>query len=120
MFQSLASLVNTKGWVIISGWAVVTAALFLIAPKWESVSKDDDVNFFPAGYPSVIGQSLLNRGFPKDVASSQAVVIAERADGKLSRADFDYVVALSSRFSRLKMTEPSMGIKQVVDYRVPV
>src|SRR5947209_7973329 len=75
MFQSLARLVNTRGWVIFLVWSVVAAALFLIAPKWESVSKDDDVKFFPSGYPSVIGQELLERGFPKDVASSQAVLI---------------------------------------------
>ena len=103
-----------------AGWSS-TAALFLIAPKWESVSKDDDVSFFPAGYPSVVGQALLKRGFPKDVASSQAVVIAERPDGKLTRADFDYIVALSATgSSRLKSDEPTLGIKQVVDYRVPV
>ena len=120
MFPSLARLINTRGWVIVLGWVVVTGALFWIAPKWESVSKDDDVGFFPAGYPSVIGQGLLKRGFPKDVASSQAVVVAERLDGKLTRADYDHVVALSSRLSRLKLEEPSLGIKQVVDYRVPV
>ncbi len=120
MFQSLARLVNQRGWVVIAGWAVVAVALSLVAPKWESVTKDDDVGFFPAGYPSVIGQSLLTRGFPKDVASSQAVIIAERAGGKLTGADFDYIVDLSTRVSRLKAEEPHLGIKQVVDYRVPV
>ncbi|WP_435010076.1 MMPL family transporter [Tundrisphaera lichenicola] len=120
MFHSLARLVNTRGWIIIAGWVVVTAILFLIAPKWESVTKDDDVNFFPAGYPSVIGQSLLNRGFPKDAASSQAVLIAERSDGKLTRADYNHVVALSQALTQLKRDDPSIGIKQVVDYRVPI
>ena len=120
MFQSLARLVNTRGWVIIACWAVVTAVLFKIAPTWESVSKDDDVGFFPAGYPSVIGQSLLKRGFPLDVASSQAVLIAERPDGKLTRADFDFIVGLSNGLGKLKLDEPSLGIRQVVDYRVPV
>jgi putative drug exporter of the RND superfamily len=120
MFQSLARLVNTRGWIIILGWMAVTAALFIIAPSWESVSKDDDVGFFPPGYPSVIGQSLLKRGFPKDVASSQAVVVADRSNGKLSRSDFDYIVALSNRLGKLKVDEPSLGIKQVVDYRLPV
>ena len=63
----------------------VTAALFRIAPTWESVSKDDDVGFFPAGYPSVIGQDRCSSAdFPKDVASSQAVVVVERPDGKLA------------------------------------
>jgi len=120
MFQSLARLVNDRGWIIIAGWVVLTAGLFFIAPSWESVSKDDDVGFFPAGYPSVIGQALLKRGFPEDVASSQAVLVVERAGGKLTRPDYDYIVALSTRMRQLKADEPRLGIKQVIDYRVPV
>ena len=120
MFESLARLVTQRGWLIIAGWAVVVATLVWIAPSWESVSKDDDVSFFPEGYPSVIGQGLLKRGFPKDVASSTAVLVAERADRDLSREDLSYLVDLSVRMSRLKFEEPKLGIKQVVDYRTPV
>ena len=120
MFQSLARLVNTRGWVIIAGWLAVTAVLFQIAPSWESVTKDDDVGFFPPGYPSVIGQSLLKRGFPKDVSSSQAVIVVERTKGDLLRSDYDYIVSLSNRLSRVKLEEPKLGIKDIVDYRRPV
>jgi len=120
MFQSLATLVNTRGWVVIAGWLILAGSLYAIAPNWESVSKDDDVGFFPPGYPTVVGQSLLKRGFPEDVASSQAVIVVERAAGKLTRADKDYIVALSTRMRNLKNEEPGLGIKQVIDYRVPV
>ena len=120
MFHSLARLVNTRGWLIIVAWLTVTAVLFKIAPTWDSVSKDDDVSFFPAGYPSVVGQSLLKRGFPGDVASSQAVAVVERRDGDLTAEDKRYVVSLSERFSRVKLDEPRLGIKQVIDYRLPV
>jgi RND superfamily putative drug exporter len=119
MFQSLARLVNTRGWIIILAWTAFTSLLFWIAPTWESVSKDDDVGFFPSGYPSVIGQMLLKRGFPDDVASSQAVLVAERVDGKLTRQDFDFIASLAGRLKRLKLEAPKLGIKQVVDYRVP-
>ena len=120
MFQSLARLVNFHGWVIIAGWVLVTMGLLWVAPAWESVTKDDDVSFFPAGYPSVIGQSLLKRGFPTDAASSQCVIVAERSDGKLTRADYDYVVRLSTRLSQFKQEEPALEIRQVIDYRLPV
>ena len=120
MFQSLATLVNTRGWVIIAAWAILAAALYGIAPSWDSVSKDDDVNFFPPGYPTVIGQSLLKRGFPADVASSQAVLVVERAGGELTAGDKAYIVDLANRMKKLKADEPRLGIKQVVDYRVPV
>ena len=120
MFESLAALVNTRGWIIIAGWVIVAGILYGVAPSWESVSKDDDVGFFPAGYPTVIGQSLLKRGFPDDVASSQAVIVVERAAGKLTRADYDFIVEISTRMRKLKVEEAGLGIKQVVDYRVPV
>ena len=120
MFQSLARLVNHHGWVIIAGWVLVTIGLLSVAPAWESVTKDDDVNFFPAGFPSVIGQSLLKRGFPSDAASSQCVIIAERGTGKLTRGDYDYIVRLSTRLSQFKKEEPSLEIRQVIDYRLPV
>jgi putative drug exporter of the RND superfamily len=119
MFQSLARLVNTRGWLIVVGWLAVTAVLFRIAPSWESVSKDDDVSFFPAGYPSVVGQSLLKRGFPKDVASSQAVVVVERPGGALLKPDQDYIYSLSNRLVRLMRDESKLGIKQVIDRRLP-
>ena len=120
MFQSLARLVNYHGWVIIAGWVLVTINLLYVAPAWESVTKDDDVSFFPAGFPSVIGQSLLKRGFPTDAASSQCVIVAERSDGILTRGDYDYVVRLSTRLSQLKQEEPKLEIRQVIDYRLPV
>ncbi len=120
MFQSLARLVNTRGWLIIVGWVAVTAILFRLAPTWDSVSKDDDVGFFPSGYPSVIGQALLKRGFPKDVASSQAVVVVERPGGDLGPDDKKYLEALSSRLGRLMLDEPKLGIKQVVDLPLAV
>lgn len=120
MFQSLARLVNHRGWVVIAGWAIVAAGLYFVAPAWESVTKDDDVAFFPEGFPSRIGQELSRRGFPGDAASSQCVLVIERADGKLSRPDYDYVVRLSTRLSQFKQERPGLGIRQVVDYRVPV
>ena len=120
MFQSLARLVNHKGWVIIAGWVVVTAGLYFVAPAWESVTKDDDVGFFPAGYPSVIGQALMKRGFPGDAASSQCVVVAARSNGKLSPTDYEYIIRLSTRLRDFKNEEPALGIRQVIDYRVPV
>ena len=120
MFQSLARIVNHRGWVIVVGWVIVTATLIYVAPAWESVTKDDDVSFFPKGYPSVVGQSLLRRGFPNDTANSQCVLVVARSGGKLSRSDYDYVVRLSDRLTQLKGDEPGLGIRQVIDYRLPV
>jgi putative drug exporter of the RND superfamily len=120
MFESIAVLVNRRGWVIIVGWLAFTALLYAKAPDWEAVTRDDDVRFFPPGFASVVGQELLERGFPNDASSSQAVVVAERRQSKLTDADFSYVDQLASRFEQLRVSRPELGIKQVTSYRTPV
>ena len=79
MFQSIANVVTRRGALILAAWLALAVTLVAGAPSWDRVTRDDDVRFFPAGFPSVVGQELLERGFPQDAASSQVVVVAERA-----------------------------------------
>jgi len=117
MFERLAILVERRSWLIIAGWAVFAATLWWFAPKWEEVSRDDDVRFFPAGSPTVIGQDLLQRGFPESVASSQAVVIAERKESKLTPADLNWLDGVTEALIKLSSDRPGLGIRQVLDRR---
>ena len=120
LFERLADVVIRRGWIVVLFWVAATAALVQFAPSWESVSRDDDVHFFPAEYPSVIGQDLLDRGFPHDASSSQAVVVAERRDGPLTAADRDYVAGLVAALNRLREDHPKLGIRRVDWYKTPV
>ena len=120
LFERLADVVIRRGWIVVLFWVVATAALVQFAPSWESVSRDDDVHFFPAEYPSVIGQDLLDRGFPHDASSSQAVVVAERRDGPLTTPDRDYVAGLVAALNRLREANPKLGIRRVDWYKTPV
>ena len=120
MFQLIARTIERRSWIIVAGWVVFTAVLYATAPKWETVTRDDDVSFFPAGSPSVEGQALLRRGFPRDVASSQACVIAERRDGLLRPTDYKFIDRLSAELSGLVESERALGIKQVLDHRAMV
>ncbi len=120
MFESIAALVIRRAWVVVVGWLALIAALYSIAPPWEQVSRDDDVRFFPPGYPSVVGQDLLERGFPREASSSQAVVVTERRGGHLTPSDFAYVDQVVALLNRLLQSDPALGIKQVITYRSPV
>ena len=80
MFSFLSGVVLRRPWVIVSAWLALTAGLYYFGPRWEQVTKDDDVRFFPPGSLSVIGQDLLERGFPRDASSSQLVLVYERKD----------------------------------------
>ena len=96
MFHSLGKLVNRGGAWIVLAWVLTAAVLWWFAPDWNSVTKDDDVSFFPANSPSVIGQGLLKRGFPNDLSNSSAVIVAERPEGRLSAADLRFVDDLAT------------------------
>src|SRR3954467_15503595 len=106
MFPILAWLVQRRSWLGVLAWAGLTYVLFHHAPPWDQVTKDDDVRFFPRNYPSVIGQELLERGFPRDAASSQLVLVYERPDGPLTPSDFTAVEERASDFHKFSQSNP--------------
>lgn len=120
MFAFFANLAIRRGWVIVLGWAALVFVLFRVAPPWEQVSKDDNVRFFPAGYPTVIGQGLMEDGFPRETASSQVVLIFERQGGRLTDADFAYVDAMARALNQVRESFPSLNIKKLDTHRTPV
>src|SRR3954452_18182313 len=113
MFSILARLVQRYSWLVILAWGIAAYALFRFAPPWDQVTKDDDVRFFPRDFPSVIGQELLERGFPRDAASSQLVLVYERADGPLSPADFAAGEDRAGAFTSFALAEPELGFKKM-------
>ena len=93
---------------------------FRYAPLWDDITKDDDVRFFPRDSPSVIGQELLERGFPQDAASSQVVIVYERADAPLTPADFSAVEDRAADFHKFSQANPELGVKKIDTHRSPV
>jgi RND superfamily putative drug exporter len=120
MFELIAAQVNRRGILIVLAWLAFAVFLYQAAPTWRTVSRDDDVRFFPDGYPTVIGQDLLERGFPRDVSSSSFVIVGERPDGPLTADDLAYLDRLADRFAGLREAEPTLGIKGVTDRRTPI
>ena len=80
MFSSLSRFVIRHPWVVILIWIGLTSILLLAAPRWDQVTKDDNVRFFPADSLSVIGQDLLEQGFPQDASSSALVLVYDTQD----------------------------------------
>ncbi len=120
MFATLARLVQRRSWLVALAWVAVTILLFRYSPPWDQVTKDDDVRFFPKDFASVIGQDLLERGFPRDAASSQLVLVYERAEGLLTAADFAAVEKAAADFSEFSRQEPELGVKKIDTHRSPV
>ena len=120
MFSLLSGVVIRRPWVVVLGWLALTAGLYQFAPSWEQVTKDDDVRFFPPDSLSVIGQDLLERGFPKDASSSQLVLVYERKHGRVTQDDLRYIEDVASRFYQFAQSHPELGVNKIDTHRSPV
>jgi putative drug exporter of the RND superfamily len=120
IFSLLSTAVIRHPRAVVLGWLVLAAGLYFAAPPWERVIKDDDVRFFPADSPSVIGQDLLERGFPQDASSSEIVLLYERRDGRLNPGDLSFVDGEAAIVSAFAQKHPDLGISKIETYRAPV
>jgi RND superfamily putative drug exporter len=120
MFSLISRLVIRRPGLVVAVCFALAAALRSVAPAWDQVTKDDNVRFFPPDFPSVVGQGLLERGFPRDAASSQVVLVCERADGPLTPRDFGYADGMAGRFYQYAQSTPALGFKKLDTYRTPV
>jgi putative drug exporter of the RND superfamily len=115
MFSFLSGVVLRRPWVIITAWIALTGGLYYFGPRWEQVTKDDDVRFFPPGSLSVIGQDLLERGFPRDASSSQLVLVYERKDDAVTPADRRHLEEIASKLLKFALSHPELGIEKRPD-----
>jgi putative drug exporter of the RND superfamily len=113
MFSTLSSVVIRRPWVVVLSWLAVAVCLYFFAPTWDQVTKDDDVRFFPAQSLTVIGQELLERGFPADASSSQVVLVYERKSAPVTPDDLSYIENVAGEFFRYSQSEPSLGVKKI-------
>lgn len=120
MFQFIANVVIGRSWLIVVGWLALTGLLLFGAPRWDQITKDDDVRFFPAGFPSVVGQDLLERGFPRDASSSQIVLVYERPDAPLTPDDLTYVRSVADQFWEFSRRHDDLRVKKIDTHLTPV
>jgi RND superfamily putative drug exporter len=115
MFSTLSGVVIRWPWLVVLSWVALAGALFQLGPRWDQVTKDDDVRFFPADSLSVIGQDLLDRGFPRDASSSTLVLVYERQSGHVTQADLRHVEDAASRLFQFAQSHPEFGIDKRPD-----
>src|SRR5271155_5228954 len=120
MFSALSRLVISRPWVVVFGWMILTACLHQVAPRWDQVTKDDNVRFFPPDSLSVVGQDLLESGFPKDASSSSLVLVHERKSAHLTPDDFAYIERVAAALYQFAQSHPELGIKKLDTHRSPV
>ena len=120
MFRAISNLLIRHPRAVVLGWLVLAAGLHYLAPPWDRITKDDGFGTFPADCPSAIARALLERGFPRNGASSDLVLIYERKGGRLTPGDFRFVDGEASNLSRLAREQPELGVKTIDTWRSPV
>jgi RND superfamily putative drug exporter len=73
-------------WFIIIFWIAAIPVVTASFPSINSVSKNNNSDFFPKNSPSVVSQELESKFQSKDTAAN-AIIIASRESGKLTDAD---------------------------------
>jgi RND superfamily putative drug exporter len=122
MFDLLGRIVARRWIWVLALWVVGVTALKLVAPPWKTISQDDDVGFFPADFPSVRGYRMLQRAFQGDAAGSEAVIVVQRPDAKLSAADQAFIRELARRIDELRKQFPERDyrLSPVETFQTPV
>ncbi|ADV62204.1 hypothetical protein Isop_1620 [Isosphaera pallida ATCC 43644] len=120
MFEPLVALLRRAPGLVVVVWVAFVVPLVLIAPSWESISRDDDVRYFPPDSLSVRGQDLLEAGFPDDAASSQVIVVLNRPFAPLTSHDLEFALETARRFVALREAEPNLGIRTILHHESPV
>ncbi|MFE9421704.1 MMPL family transporter [Kitasatospora sp. NPDC006697] len=78
MFHRIGQFVVKRAWWVIAAWVVAVIALGASAPKL--VSSNDESDFLPKNYESIVASSLQQQAFP-NAFNPNALLLFERTDG---------------------------------------
>ena len=104
--QFLGRLVGRHRWWVFCGWLFVLVLLKMIAPAWEEVAIDGDLEHLPEDTTIVRGAELSARAFPEDRARSQIVLVFARKGQALSGDDRELAYRSAMQFQQI--SEPTL------------
>jgi putative drug exporter of the RND superfamily len=115
-YMLIASRIVTRHWPwVIVAWLTLAVALRLIAPSWDSIAADGDLQFLPPTVPSAIGQRTLDEAFPGAQSRSQMVLVFASDDQEQPAGDIFVALdvarrlhwyAASSTFENMNLPKP--------------
>jgi len=97
----LGQWIDRHRWSVLAGWVVVVVLLKTLAPAWETVAIDGDLEHLPADTTTVRGAKLSALAFPDDRAKSQIVLVFARQNQKLTLEDRELAFRSAVRFENL-------------------
>lgn len=76
--ERFAQAVNHRPRLVLIGWVLLALGLKMVAPSWQEIALDGDLDYLPREVDSLRGERLLADAFPDEKAKSQAVVVLSR------------------------------------------
>jgi RND superfamily putative drug exporter len=101
MFHRLGQFCFDRRWAVIAAWVAAALALRLMAPRWEQVAFDGDLDQLPADTTTYRAARLNAEAFPDDRARSQLVLVFARSDAPLSGEDRRFAIATARELESL-------------------
>ncbi len=97
-YKLIVSRIVTRNWPwVIAAWIAIAVLLRTLAPSWDSVAADGDLQFLPDDVPSAIGQRTMEMAFPGTMSRSQMVLVFAN-DAKIAEAgDVFFALDVSRR-----------------------
>ncbi len=97
----LSRLANDRAWLVILGWIVLAVCLKCVAPAWDQVARDGDLDYLPANVTSQQGSRLLREAFPNERAKSQVVIVVARDEAPLTIDDRNFTLDIAKALAAL-------------------
>ena len=91
MFPLLGKLIVRFWPIILALWGVAVVAGFTLAPAWDKVAKNGEVDFLPPSAPSRIADGLFKEAFPLEFSAGNIALILARDGGELEERDRAFI-----------------------------
>ena len=92
----IGKTIVTWRWAALAVWVVAIAVLMWLVPAPDA-SKSDLASYLPDYTPSMRGVRAMHEAFPTSSGLSEAVIVFERTDGPLTRADLQAIERVAKK-----------------------
>ena len=116
MALKLGRLIYDYRWGVVLAWLIVVMSLKLVAPSWQQVAMDGDLEYLPADTTTARAARLNAGAFPEDQSKSQIVLVFARDDKQLSPEDRQFVLDLGKAIEE----SSGFGVVDVWTEKTPV
>lgn len=87
-------------WLIVAGWLAAAGGLAVVAPRLDPAAHEPP-DFLPDWADHSRAVAALRQAFPDFAGLSEAVVVFERSDGRLTEADLAAIESVAAAIPRL-------------------